>query len=71
VEKTKARNANDQRNPETGSGCVTGNLAEAERIIVLKSGQTSNVGRRWRLRVSGEIYAALLGGTQDSALNNH
>jgi hypothetical protein len=45
--------------------------SEAARIIVLKSGQTSNTGRRWRLRVSGEIYAALLGGTQDSALSNH
>jgi len=48
-----------------------GAQSEAARIIVLKSGQTSNVGRRWRLRVSGEIYCALLGGTQDSALSNH
>ena len=45
-----------------------GRQSEAERIIVLKSGQTSNIGRRWRLRVSGEVHVAFLGATQDSAL---
>jgi hypothetical protein len=48
-----------------------GRQSVASRIVVLKSGQTSNIGRRWRLRVSGEIYVALLGATQDSVLNNH
>jgi hypothetical protein len=45
--------------------------SEPSRIVMLKTGQTSNVGRRWRLRVSGEVYAGFLGGTQDTALNNH
>lgn len=48
-----------------------GRQSEAARILVLKSGQTSNNGRRWRLRVSGEVHVAFLGATQDTALNNH
>jgi len=39
--------------------------------VVLRSGQTMNTGRRWRLKISGEVYAALLGGTQDTELSNH
>jgi hypothetical protein len=48
-----------------------GRQSEAERIIVLRSGQTSSTGRRWRLRVSGEVYVAFLGATQDQVLNDH
>jgi hypothetical protein len=48
-----------------------GRQAETSRIIMLRSGMTGNTGRRWRLKVSDPIYAALLGATQDTALRNH
>jgi len=48
-----------------------GRQSEPSRIVVLQTGQTSNVGRRWRLRVSGEVYCSMLGGTQDTVINNH
>jgi hypothetical protein len=37
-------------------------------LVMLRTGMTRNIGRRWRLRVSGEVYAAFLGGSQDTAL---
>jgi hypothetical protein len=48
-----------------------GRQSEAENIVLLRSGQTRNTGRRWRLRVTGPIYAAFTGATQDSVLSNH
>jgi len=48
-----------------------GRQAEAARVIMLRSGMTGSVGRRWRLSVSDPIYAAFMGGTQDMQLRNH
>jgi hypothetical protein len=45
--------------------------ATAANIVVLRSGQTRNTGRRWRLRVSGPVYGGFLGGTQDTQMRNH
>jgi hypothetical protein len=38
------------------------------RIIMTRTGQTSNHGRRWRMKISDPIYAGFLGGTQDTRL---
>jgi hypothetical protein len=40
-------------------------------LVMLRTGMTRNVGRRWRLRVSGEVYAAFLGGTQDTLMRRY
>jgi hypothetical protein len=46
----------------------TGRQSESINIRVLRTGQTTAVGRRWRLKVSGPVYAALLGATQSTEL---
>jgi hypothetical protein len=48
-----------------------GRQAEASRIMMLRTGMTGAVGRRWRLKVSDPIYASFLGGSQDMQLRNH
>ena len=48
-----------------------GRQSEAENIVLLRSGQTRNTGRRWRLRVSGPIYVAFVGATQNESLSNY
>lgn len=45
--------------------------ATPSRIMMLRTGMTGNVGRRWRLKISDPIYGAFLGGTQDMQLRNH
>jgi hypothetical protein len=45
---------------------ILGRQSEQQNIRVLRTGQTTGVGRRWRLRVSGPIYAAFLGATQNT-----
>lgn len=40
-------------------------------VKIYRTGMTGNQGRRWRLRVSGPVYVALMGGTQDLSLRNH
>lgn len=48
-----------------------GRQSEPARIIMLRSGMTGDVGRRWRLKVSDPVYVAFLGGTQNTKLVNH
>jgi len=48
-----------------------GRQSEPTNVVVLRSGQTMNTGRRWRLKISGEVYASFLGATQDVELRNH
>lgn len=48
-----------------------GRMQTASRVTMLRSGMTTSVGRRWRLRMSAPVYGAFLGGTQDIALRNH
>jgi hypothetical protein len=43
-----------------------GPQALQQNIRVLRTGQTAGIGRRWRLRVSGPIYASLIGATQNT-----
>lgn len=38
------------------------------RIVMLRTGMTSNHGRRWRLRISDPVYGAFLGGNQKTAV---
>ena len=45
-----------------------GRQSEAQNIRVLRTGQTKGTGRRWRLKVSGPVYSAFLGATQDTEL---
>jgi hypothetical protein len=45
-----------------------GRQSESINIRVLRTGQTEAGGRRWRLKVSGPVYAALLGATQSTEL---
>jgi len=47
-----------------------GRQAEAEQIVVLRTGQTMGTGRRWRLVVSGPVYVSLIGATQNTTLEN-
>ena len=37
-------------------------------IRVLRTGQTSAIGRRWRLKVSGPVYVGFLGGSQNTEM---
>jgi hypothetical protein len=48
-----------------------GKQATPSRITMLRTGMTGPVGRRWRLKVSNPVYAAFMGGTQDTQLRNH
>lgn len=48
-----------------------GPQATDSRIIMLRTGMTGNVGRRWRLKISDPVYGAFLGGTQNMQLRNH
>jgi len=45
-----------------------GMQATDSRIAMVRTGMTSTHGRRWRLRISDPIYAAFLGGNQDTRL---
>jgi hypothetical protein len=45
-----------------------GRQSEQQNIRVLRTGQTTGVGRRWRLRVAGPVYASFLGATQNTQL---
>jgi hypothetical protein len=47
---------------------ILGRQAEQQNIRVLRTGQTTGIGRRWRLRVSGPVYASFLGATQNTQL---
>ena len=38
------------------------------RIMMTRTGMTSNHGRRWRLKISDPVYGAFLGGNQDTRL---
>jgi len=40
-------------------------------LVMLRTGQTMNTGRRWRFRISGPVYVGLIGGSQDTELRNH
>jgi len=48
-----------------------GRMQTASRITMLRSGQTGDTGRRWRLKISDPVYGSFLGGTQDIALSRH
>jgi hypothetical protein len=45
-----------------------GRQATDTRIIMTRTGQTSNHGRRWRLKISDPVYGGFLGGNQDTRL---
>jgi hypothetical protein len=47
-----------------------GRQSEPTNVVLLRSGQTMNTGRRWRLKVSGEVYASFLGGSQNTDIRN-
>jgi hypothetical protein len=48
-----------------------GRQATASRITMLRTGQTKNIGRRWRLTVSDPVYVAFMGATQDTKLSRN
>lgn len=48
-----------------------GRQTTPSRIIMLRTGSTTNVGRRWRLKISDPVYASFEGGTQDTKIRNH
>ena len=45
-----------------------GRQATDTRIMMTRTGMTSNHGRRWRLKISDPVYGAFLGGNQDTRL---
>lgn len=38
------------------------------KIVMLRTGKTSRAGRRWRLKVSANVYVGFMGATQDTEL---
>lgn len=47
---------------------VLGRQATDTRIMMVRTGMTSNHGRRWRLKISDPVYGGFLGGNQDTRL---
>jgi hypothetical protein len=48
-----------------------GRQQTASRVTMLRSGQTGDQGRRWRLKISDPIYGAFLGGVQSMQLGRN
>lgn len=44
-----------------------GRQSTDSRIMMLRTGMTTNHGRRWRLRISDPVYGGFLGGNQETA----